>query len=89
MLRRLLVLETDSVQKKVQKLGFNIEDGFKHGVEFVGEVESDKLDIVIYDGGIDVDKVSLTKLQVAELRKFLSDIHNWSYGDAVIEAPKI
>lgn len=77
------------MQKKVHKLGFNIEDGFNHGVEFVGEAESDKLDIVIYDGGVDVDKVSLTKLQVAELRKFLSDIHNWSYSDAVMEAPKI
>lgn len=76
------------MQKKVQKLGFNIEDGFKHGVEFVGEAESDKLDIVIYDGGIDVDKVSLTKLQVAELRKFLSDIHNWKYCNFTMKASK-
>lgn len=77
------------MQKKVHKLGFNIEDGFRHGVEFVGEVESDRLDIVIYDGGIDVDRVSLTELQVAELRKFLSDIHNWKYCNFTMEAPKI
>lgn len=77
------------MQKKVHKLGFNIEDGFRHGVEFVGEAESDRLDIVIYDGGIDVDKVSLTELQVAELRKFLSDIHNWKYCNFTMEAPKI
>lgn len=77
------------MQKKVHKLGFNIEDGFRHGVEFVGEAESNRLDIVIYDGGIDVDKVSLTELQVAELRKFLSDIHNWKYCNFTMEAPKI
>lgn len=77
------------MQKKVHKLGFNIEDGFRRGVEFVGEAESDRLDIVIYDGGIDVDRVSLTELQVAELRKFLSDIHNWKYCNFTMEAPKI
>lgn len=76
------------MQKKVQKLGFNIEDGFNYGVEFVGEAESDKLDIVIYDGGVDVDSISLTKLQVAELRKFLSDIHNWKYSNFTMKASK-
>ena len=77
------------MQNEVQKLSFNTIGNFKYGLEFVGEMNSDKLDIVIYDCGADVGRVSLTKLQVAELRKFLTDIHNWSYGDTVIEAPKI